>query len=32
MNGEQTLAAFLGILLIGLSIHEFWKPELKGLI
>lgn len=32
MTGAQTLAAFLGILLIILGIREFWKPETTALL
>ena len=32
MTATQAFVAFLGIALIVLSIHEYWKPELSAIL
>ncbi len=32
MTATQALAAFLGIALVALGIHEYWRPELKAIV
>jgi hypothetical protein len=32
MNPQQAIIAFLMLLLIGLSIHEYWQPQVSALI
>lgn len=32
MTAKQILVAFLVIILIGLSIHEYWGPEVDYLL
>jgi hypothetical protein len=32
MTAQQTLVAFLFILLIGLSVHEYWQPQISALL
>lgn len=32
MTPQQAIIAFMLIVLIGLSIHEYWQPELNALL
>lgn len=32
MTGTATLVAFLFVLLVGLSLHEYWQPEITALL
>ncbi len=32
MNSTQALVLFLGIVLIILSVSEYWAPEVKALV
>lgn len=32
MNGKQQLITFIGLSLIGLTIWQHWRPELKAVL
>lgn len=32
MTSRQMMVAILGFLLVGLSLHEYWKPQLDTLL
>lgn len=32
MTPQQILVAFLLVLLIGLSVHEYWAPQIGGIL
>lgn len=32
MTPQQMLVAFMVVLLIGLSIHEYWQPQLSSIL
>lgn len=32
MNTQQMIAGFMFVLLLGLSIAEYWSPEVKALV
>lgn len=32
MSPQAMLVFLLGITLIGLSMHEYWSPQIKGLL
>lgn len=32
MTSRQMVVAIIGFLLVGLSLHEYWKPQLNELI
>lgn len=32
MTAKQAVVAFMVLLLVGLSVHEYWQPEVTALV
>ena len=32
MTPQQALIVFIGLMLVGLSVHEYWRPEYRALL